>query len=274
MTVATRKPTRAPVRSGPHPPVRSGPRPPARGGGRPLGRSQTRGDTAVRDGSGGSAATDRASGGATATGARTPAAQRAYERRLDRSTRWRPAASAEPTPVARVPFVVLVIGLLAAGLVTTLWLSSSSAQASYAIGAAQERNQQLSEQAEGLRRDVAAKGSASALADQAAALGMVPAGDVAHLVVGADGAVTVVGVPKAASGTPAPSLIDAATSLDPGAAGAPRTPAAVVAPVTKPGTQPAGKPATKPGAAARTSGAGGAVGIQPGSEPAANAGGA
>lgn len=181
-----------------------------------------------------------------------------------------------------MPFVVLVIGLLAAGLVSTLWLSTSSAQASYAIGTAQEHNQQLTEQAEGLRRDVASKGSASALAEQAAALGMIPAGDVAHLVVGADGTVTVVGVPKAAAATPDPAPTGAAAPAPaappapvvPAAPPAPAAPAAPAALAAAQAPATAVAPGAKPGAGAGTPGPNAPVGIQPGADPAANVGGA
>lgn len=184
----------------------------------------------------------------------TTAAQRAYQRKTERTQRFLHLVPEGATASAprRVPFVALVIGLLAAGLVATLWLSTRSAEGSYQIGAVQETNQRLSDQAEALRRDVATASSPSALAQSAAALGMVPSGDVAHLVVATDGTVSVVGKPAPASGTPGPSLI------------APATPAAPAPAAAAPAPAPA---ATAPAAPA-------APGIVAGAEPAPTAGGA
>ncbi|WP_460864489.1 hypothetical protein, partial [Rhodococcus aerolatus] len=135
------------------------------------------------------------------------AASRAYTRRTQRTQRWADRARTAPTGsvVSRVPFVALVIGLLAAGLVSTLWLSTRAAEDSYALGAARSTAQQLDEQAEALRRDVASLDAAPALAQRATSLGMVPSGTVAHLVVAPDGAVTVVGKPTAAVPLPVPA---------------------------------------------------------------------
>src|SRR4029077_6420866 len=55
-------------------------------------------------------------------------------------------ASIELTPrtlVARVPFVVLVIGSLGVGLGVTLWLSTDAAERSYQLSHARETNQAL-----------------------------------------------------------------------------------------------------------------------------------
>lgn len=108
--------------------------------------------------------------------------------------------------VARVPFVVLVIGALGVGLGVTLWLSTDAAERSYQLGAAREVNQALMQQKEGLERDVLEAQAAPALAEAARELGMIPSRDTAHLVQDATGNWVVVGTPKPAEGLPPPPL--------------------------------------------------------------------
>jgi hypothetical protein len=91
---------------------------------------------------------------------------------------------------------MLVMGLLAAGVVTTLWLSTQAIADSYRLDQAKKAATELAEQAEVLQREVAGLESASTLADMARRLGMIPAGDPARLIVGPDGKVSVVGEPK------------------------------------------------------------------------------
>ena len=86
------------------------------------------------------------------------------------------------TLVARVPFVVLVIGALGLGLGVTLWLSTDAAERSYQLGHARETNQALLQQKEALERDVLEAQAAPALAEAARNLGMIPSRDTAHLV--------------------------------------------------------------------------------------------
>ena len=108
--------------------------------------------------------------------------------------------------IARVPFVVLVIGSLGAGLGTTLWLSTDAAERSYQLGTARETNQALLQQKEALERDVLEAQAAPALAEAARGLGMIPSRDTAHLVQDPSGAWIVVGTPKPAEGVPPPPL--------------------------------------------------------------------
>jgi hypothetical protein len=110
------------------------------------------------------------------------------------------------TLVARVPFVVLVIGSLGAGLGTTLWLSTDAAERSYQLGNARETNQALLQQKEALERDVLEAQAAPALAEAARGLGMIPSRDTAHLVQDPAGNWIVVGTPKPAEGVPPPPL--------------------------------------------------------------------
>ncbi len=110
------------------------------------------------------------------------------------------------TLVARVPFVVLVIGSLGMGLGVTLWLSTDAAERSYQLGNARETNQALLQQKEALERDVLEAQAAPALAEAARDLGMIPSRDTAHLVQDAAGNWVVVGTPKPAEGVPPPPL--------------------------------------------------------------------
>jgi hypothetical protein len=132
---------------------------------------------------------------------------RAYARRDDRLRKLVGGRAPRTAPTAgRAKFVLLVMGLLAVGLIVTLWLSTAAAADSYRLQDARVAARALSEQSEQLRREVMAMDAAPALAQQAAALGMVPVQDSARLVVGPDGAVTLVGTPKAAIATAPPAL--------------------------------------------------------------------
>lgn len=108
--------------------------------------------------------------------------------------------------VARVPFVVLVIGSLGLGLGVTLWLSTDAAERSYQLGSARETNQALLQQKDALERDVLEAQAAPALAESARELGMIPSRDTAHLVQDPAGNWIVVGTPKPAEGVPPPPL--------------------------------------------------------------------
>lgn len=146
-------------------------------------------------------------------------------------------ASVELSPramVARVPFVVLVIGALGVGLGMTLWLSTDAAERSYQLGHARELNQALLQQKEALERDVLEAQAAPALAEAARNLGMIPSRDTAHLVQDPTGNWMVVGTPKPAEGVPPPPLNtplpdDTAPTAVPAAAPAAQNPPAVAA---------------------------------------------
>ena len=110
------------------------------------------------------------------------------------------------TLAAKVPFVVLVIGSLGAGLALTLWLSTDAAERSYQLGSARERTELLQQQKEALERDVQEAQSAPTLAEAARGLGMIPTRDTAHLIKDPAGNWVVVGIPKPAQGVPPPPL--------------------------------------------------------------------
>jgi hypothetical protein len=110
------------------------------------------------------------------------------------------------TLASKVPFVVLVIGALGLGLGLTLWLSTDSAERSYQLSHAREKNRMLQQQKEALQRDVREAESAPALAEAARKQGMIPSRDTAHLVQDPSGNWVVVGTPKPADGVPPPPL--------------------------------------------------------------------
>ncbi|BBY67602.1 hypothetical protein [Mycolicibacterium helvum] len=139
------------------------------------------------------------------------------------------------TLMAKVPFVVLVIGSLGVGLAVTLWLSTDAAQRSYQLGAARSTNEALSQQKEALERDVLEAESAPALAESARNLGMIPSKDTAHLVQDPTGNWTVVGKPKPAEGVPPPPLNNKLPDAVPQPPAAPAPPPAAA---PKPGSSP------------------------------------
>ncbi|WIY01729.1 hypothetical protein QRX60_48265 [Amycolatopsis mongoliensis] len=151
---------------------------------------------------------------------RTSAAERAYARRAQRADLLkerepRPAPkTAEPgapkvrlklrLPKSRASFVLLMMALLAAGVATTLWLTTQAIADSYRLEQLRTTNATLAETKEQLQRDVAKAESPASLAPAAQQLGMVPGGDPARIVVGPDGKTSLVGEPKKAKAdTPA-----------------------------------------------------------------------
>ncbi|NYH78018.1 hypothetical protein FHR84_001340 [Actinopolyspora biskrensis] len=99
---------------------------------------------------------------------------------------------------SRAAFVGTAMVVLAAGIVTTLWLSIAAVSNSYRIQDSKERVQALTERKEDLMRSVSKMGSISEIQQRVEEMNMVPAPDPAHLVVAPDGSVRVVGEPSAA----------------------------------------------------------------------------
>jgi hypothetical protein len=161
---------------------------------------------------------------------RTAAAERAYARRAQREGRGRgeavqrhprrkPQQKHERVTASRAAFVMLVMGLLAAGVVTTLWLSTQAIADSYRLDQAKRTATELAERAEMLQSDVAQLESASSLANMARLLGMVPAGDPSRLIVGQDGQVSVIGDPKPVTPPAAPPPAPSGAGAPPAAPG-------------------------------------------------------
>lgn len=153
----------------------------------------------------GAAANDRAS--------RSKAAQRALDRRTRRD---RIGGSLPMTGrrIAGVPVVVPILLLVLGALALTLFLTTKSAQDSYAIDALRSENQELQARHDALKADVDAGDQAPALAKAAARQGMVPASNSAEIVIGPDGKARLRGTPTAADGTALPDLNPAPDPVD------------------------------------------------------------
>ena len=147
---------------------------------------------------------------APGTRGRSAAAERAYARRAqrtERATGVTPTVKTERRPgsASRATFVVLVMALLVGGVVATLWFATQATADAYRLEQAKKATSALSAQVAQLQQQVYKQDSAPALGDRARQLGMVPAGDPAHLVVGADGSVALVGTPSVARTPPPPT---------------------------------------------------------------------
>jgi cell division protein FtsL len=145
--------------------------------------------------------------GSRATRGRTTAAQKAYARKANRKQRWPQRMSSGLRSASRTPFVLLVMGLLAAGVLATLFLSISAVSDSYRLEDAKKKTTDLTSRVEQLKADVAKGESPDVLYDEARKLGMVPAPDPARIRVNPDGTVSVTGsaVPATTTTTPPPS---------------------------------------------------------------------
>lgn len=106
-----------------------------------------------------------------------------------------PPRSRGPKHAPRVPFTVLVVGLLVGGLALLLALNTASAANELRRHALATKDAGIAARVEQLRNDVAASAAPANLAEAAGALGMVPANDPAFVIVGADGSVHVLGSP-------------------------------------------------------------------------------
>ncbi|MEK6441140.1 hypothetical protein [Pseudonocardia sp. T1-2H] len=144
---------------------------------------------------------------------RKKVADKAYAKRDDRLRRvvGAPRRKRTTAPAGRAQFVLLIMALLVAGLVATLWLSTAAAADSYRLQAARTAARDLTEQSERLHREVAAMEAPTALAQRAAEMGMIRVQDPARIVVASDGSTQVVGVPLAAAHPVAPAPAPAAT---------------------------------------------------------------
>jgi hypothetical protein len=131
---------------------------------------------------------------------------------------------------------MLVMVLLGAALVATLWLSTAATADSYRLQSARKDTRNLTERSESLGRQVATLETAPELARRARELGMVPAGDATRLVVRLDGGVELIGQPRRAIAPAPPPAVVPAPPTPAAAAPAPAAPApaAPEAPVAAP----------------------------------------
>lgn len=154
--------------------------------------------------------------GSRATRGRTTAAQKAYARKANRKQRWlRLSPGGLPKLAPRTPFVLLVMGLLAAGVMATLFLSISAVSDSYRLEDAKKKTTDLTSRVEQLKADVAKGESPDVLYDEARKLGMVPAPDPGRIKVNPDGSVSVTGSPTPATTTTTPPPSSSTTTPPP-----------------------------------------------------------
>ncbi|MET7691578.1 hypothetical protein ABZT06_26950 [Streptomyces sp. NPDC005483] len=140
--------------------------------------------------------------------------------------------TASPGQAARTPFVLLVVLLLGGGLIGLLVLNSALSEGSFKLADLQKDTKSLTDEQQGLQRDIDAYSAPAALVRRARELGMVPGGDPAFL--DPDG--TVKGVPSPASDAEplsyrmplvlAPEVIDSAAVQTPTASPTPTEPVA------------------------------------------------
>ncbi|MFD9738817.1 hypothetical protein [Umezawaea sp. NPDC059074] len=170
---------------------------------------------------------------------RSAATERAYARRAQRTQNLRGGAATpqrQPSPVSKAPFVVMVMVVLIVGLAAIMWLSTQAAADSYKLQEAHNQATQLSLRVEQLRQEVALAESPTKLAEAAARLGLVLAGDPAKLKQLPDGSVQVYGKPSAVE-APAPP---------PPASTAPSSPPPSAPPTSQSATPPAGEQQQQP----------------------------
>ena len=145
---------------------------------RTVGRAGAvaRASAPARSGSARAAGTSRAT--TRPTGSRAASSRPAEGLRRTAVLRLVPQA---PSRVARAPFIGVVVGLLALGLLGLLALNTSLAESSFALHALQGQAKVLDDQEQVLRQEVEALQAPEALAGRAEALGMVPGGPPAFL---------------------------------------------------------------------------------------------
>ena len=139
----------------------------------------------------------------------TPATVRG--RRVTREAAARPSAA---ELARRVPFVVVVLVLIATGVGGTLWLSAQSTQETYDLKNARDANVRLVERKESLQTSNERARSAEVLAARAEKQGMVAVDTAPILVRGEDGHIDVVGGPDATLGAPIQPLQKAPVPSD------------------------------------------------------------
>jgi uncharacterized protein HemX len=103
-----------------------------------------------------------------------PARPAARPARTGKPQAARPAAGGQVRP--RTPFVLLLVGLLAGGLVCLLMLNTTLAQGAFQITGLQQRNATLTQQVQALQQQTAAEEAPSSIAARARQLGMQPVG--------------------------------------------------------------------------------------------------
>ncbi|WP_234331065.1 MULTISPECIES: hypothetical protein [Streptomyces] len=127
---------------------------------------------------------------------------------------------ARPRPggqAARMPFVLLVVALLAGGLISLLLLNSALNEGSFQLTRLKKETTALTDEEQALQRDVDAYSAPDALQRRARELGLVPGGS--PVFIGPDGkvsgSVSVAEAPPSPTPTPAPPPAQAGPGQSP-----------------------------------------------------------
>src|SRR5437016_5017738 len=91
-----------------------------------------------------------------------------------RPTAPRPTGPRARSRAPRMPFILLLVGLLGGALVSLLVISTTLAQGSFRITSLQEQNAELARQSQTLTNQVAQAGNPAVIAKEAELLGMRP----------------------------------------------------------------------------------------------------
>ncbi|KAA0917260.1 hypothetical protein [Dietzia sp. ANT_WB102] len=127
-----------------------------------------------------------------------------------------PAERLSPAEVAaRVPFVVVLLLLIGAGVGGTLLLSAQTTQDTYDLKNARDANVELVEHLEALQASNERARSAEVLAQRAEKLGMVGVASAPILTRGSDGVIEIVGEPEPKLGAPIKPLQPAPVASHP-----------------------------------------------------------
>ncbi|MFE6838700.1 hypothetical protein ACFVFI_28150 [Streptomyces sp. NPDC057705] len=154
--------------------------------------------------------------------------------RLGRALGGRPARPRPGGQAARMPFVLLVVALLAGGLISLLLLNSALNEGSFQLTRLKKETTALTDEEQALQRDVDAHSAPDALQRRAQELGLVPGGS--PVFIGPDGKVAGTASPAEASPPPTPSAAPPASQAP-----------ASQAPAGPPPAQPSQQPSQTPG---------------------------
>ena len=92
-----------------------------------------------------------------------------------------PAAGGRRTAAQRMPFILLLVGLLCGALVCLLVISTTLAAGSFQITSLQQQDQALAKQQQQLQQQVAQDQAPNVIAQRAAKLGLRPVGQIQFL---------------------------------------------------------------------------------------------
>lgn len=141
-----------------------------------------------------------------------------------------------------MPFVLLVVALLAGGLISLLLLNSALNEGSFQLSRLKKETTALTDEQQALQRDVDSYSAPDALQRRARELGLVPGGSPVFL--GPDGKTAGTAVPAEA---PAPPPVAPPVSPSPAAGSpGPSAPAAAPGQAPAPAPAPSGSPQPTP----------------------------